>query len=334
MSRASGATGTSDAATIVTVTPNPSLDRTVEVPELIPGAVLRATAHRVDPGGKGVNVSRVLARFGRPTLAVMPGGVGELAEALRRAGVQPVCTPTDGITRVNTALVQPDGTTTKVNEPGDPLTAAQVDTLVDTVGSHAVPGGWVVTAGSLPEGTPPDLHGRIVVAARRAGARVAVDTSGEALRAAVAAVPDLVKPNVAELAGLVGHPLPRLGDVLAAARDLVDDGIGTVLVSLGASGAVVVDGADDGAAWHTAALPTPVRSTVGAGDSTLAGYLIALTGAGDVKAADALVHAVACGTAAVGLPGTAVPGPADVDPSHVRPASAPDTTLDLTGEAP
>jgi 1-phosphofructokinase len=326
---------------IVTVTPNPSLDRTVEIPELIPGAVLRATAHRVDPGGKGVNVSRVLARFGRPSLAVMPGGAGELAELLRRAGVQPVCTPADGITRVNTALVEPDGTTTKVNEPGVPLTAAQVDTLVDTVRVHAAPSPgsttpWVVTAGSIPVGAPSDLHGRIVDAARSAGARVAVDTSGEALRAAVAAGPDLVKPNVAELAELVGHPLPRLADVLAAARDLVTGGIGTVLVSLGASGAVVVDGADDGAGWYTVALPAPVRSTVGAGDSTLAGYLIALTGpgGGDVKAADALVHAVACGTAAVGLPGTAVPGPADVDPSHVRPASAPDTTLDLTGEAP
>jgi 1-phosphofructokinase len=320
---------------IVTVTPNPSLDRTVEIPELTPGAVLRATAHRVDPGGKGVNVSRVLARFGRPTLAIMPGGAGELATLLRRAGVQPVSTPADGTTRVNTALVEPGGVTTKVNEPGVALTAAQVDTLVDTVRVHAAPADWVVTAGSVPVGAPVDLHGRIVEAARAAGARVAVDTSGDALRAAVAAGPDLIKPNVAELAELVGHPLPRLADVLAAARDLVAGGIGTVLVSMGASGALVVDGADDGAAWHTAGLPTPVRSTVGAGDSTLAGYLIAITEgrAGDVKPPDALVHAVACGAAAVGLPGTAVPGPADVDLSHVRPASAPDATLDLTGEA-
>jgi 1-phosphofructokinase len=319
---------------IVTVTPNPSLDRTVEIPELIPGAVLRATAHRVDPGGKGVNVSRVLARFGRPTLAIMPGGAGELATLLRRAGVQPVSTPADGTTRVNTALVEPGGVTTKVNEPGVALTAAQVDALVDTVRVHAAPGGWVVTAGSVPVGAPVDLHGRIVTAARAAGARVAVDTSGEALRAAVAAGPDLIKPNVAELAELVGHPLPRLADVLAAARELVAGGIGTVLVSMGASGALVVDGADDGAAWHTAGPPTPVRSTVGAGDSLLAGYLIAMTETqdGDVEPPDALVHAVACGAAAFGLPGTAVPGPADVDPSHVRAASAPDATLDLTGE--
>lgn len=333
-----GATGNM----IVTVTPNPSIDRTVEVPELVPGAVLRATGHRVDPGGKGVNVSRVLARFGHPTLAVMPGGEGELAALLHRAGVRPVCTPAAGPTRVNTALVEPDGTTTKVNEPGLALTADQVDALVDAVRVHAGAGGatgdvpapatWVVTAGSVPTGAASDLHGRIVRAARRAGARIAVDTSGDALRHAVAERPDLVKPNVAELAELVGHPLPALADVLAAARELCSDGIDTVLVSMGAAGALVVDRDES---WHVASPAVGVRSTVGAGDSTLAGYLIALgTGA---KKPDALVHAVAYGAAAVGLPGTAVPGPADVDPTLVRPASTPDSTpdstLDLTGEA-
>ncbi|GAA4851744.1 1-phosphofructokinase [Actinomycetospora corticicola] len=313
---------------IVTVTPNPSIDRTVEIPVLTPGAVLRATAHRVDPGGKGVNVSRVLARFGRPTLAVMPGGEGELSALLRRAGVQPVCTPAQGATRVNTALVEADGTTTKVNEPGVALTADQVDALVDTVRAHAAPASWVVTAGSVPSGATDDLHGRITRAARSAGAKVAVDTSGVALAHAVAQTPDLIKPNVAELAELVGHPLPALADVLAAARELVAGGIGTVLVSMGASGAIAVDALD---AWHVASPVVAVRSTVGAGDSTLAGYLIALESG--AKSPDALHHAVACGAAAVGLPGTAVPGPADIDPIVVRPASAPDSTLDLTGEA-
>ncbi|WP_433800396.1 1-phosphofructokinase [Actinomycetospora sp. CA-084318] len=313
---------------IVTVTPNPSIDRTVEIPVLTPGAVLRATGHRVDPGGKGVNVSRVLARFGRPTLAVMPGGEGDLAALLRRAGVQPVCTPANGATRVNTALVEPNGTTTKVNEPGVALTADQVDALVDTVRAHAAPAAWVVTAGSVPSGATDDLHGRITRAARSAGARVAVDTSGVALAHAVAQTPDLIKPNVAELAELVGHPLPALADVLAAARELVTGGIGTVLVSMGASGAIAVDTDDT---WHVASPTVPVRSTVGAGDSTLAGYLIALESG--AKSPDALHHAVACGAAAVGLPGTAVPGPADLDLTHVRPATAPDSTLDLTGEA-
>jgi 1-phosphofructokinase len=316
---------------VVTVTPNPSLDRTVEIPRLVPGAVVRATAHRMDPGGKGVNVSRVLANFGQPTVAIMPGGAGDLAELLRGAGVVPVCTPADGATRVNTALIEPDGSTTKVNEPGVPLSGEQVDALLDAVRRHTAPDDgpapdWVVSAGSLPAGAPDDLHGRVVTTAREAGVRVAVDTSGAGLRAAVAAGPDLLSPNVAELAELVGHRLPRLADVLAAARGLLAGGIGAVLVSMGAAGAVVVS---EGSAWHAAAAPLPVRSTVGAGDSLLAGYLLAL-GGGDM--ARALVRGVACGSAAVGLPGTAVPGPADVDAVPVGPASAPDTALEL-GEA-
>lgn len=314
---------------IVTVTPNPSLDRTVEVDTLTRGAVLRATAHRVDPGGKGVNVSRVLARFGLPTVAVMPGGAGELEVLVRRAGVQPVGTPATGPTRVNTALVEADGTTTKVNEPGVELTVAEIEALVHTVTAHAAPASWVVTAGSLPVGAPVDLHARLVRCAHAAGARVAVDTSGPALAAAVAAGPDLVKPNVAELAELVGHPLPTVADVLAAAAELRAGGVETVLVSMGAAGALVV--APEGT-WHAAGpAVVAVRSTVGAGDSTLAGYLIARTT--DASPPDALVHAVACGAAAVGLPGTAVPGPDDIDVSSVKPASAPDMSLDLTGEA-
>lgn len=314
---------------ILTVTPNPSLDRTVEIAGLTRGAVLRATAHRVDPGGKGVNVSRVLARFGVPTVAVMPGGVGEHEALVRRAGVQPVGTPAIGPTRVNTALVEADGTTTKVNDPGVELSADEVDALVHTVAAHAAAASWVVTAGSLPVGAPVDLHARLARCAHRAGARVAVDTSGPALAAAVDADPDLIKPNVAELAELAGHPLPTVADVLAAAGELRAGGVGTVLVSMGAAGALVV--AAEGT-WHAATAPVgAVRSTVGAGDSTLAGYLIARTA--DASPADALVHAVACGAAAVGLPGTAVPGPDDIDVSSVEPASAPEMSLDLTGEA-
>ena len=321
---------------IVTVTPSPSLDRTVEIPALTRGAVLRAGSSRVDPGGKGVNVSRVVARFGRPTVAVMPGASDDLAVLLRRVGVTPVTTPATGATRVNTALVEPDGTTTKVNEPGVHLAPADVAALLDAVGRVAAdpadPASWVVTAGSIPPGAPVDLHAHVVRRARAAGAAVAVDTSGPALAAAVAAGPDLVKPNVAELAELVGHPLPRLADVLAAAEELRRGGIATVLVSMGAAGAVAVTAEG---LWHAAGGRVPaVRSTVGAGDSMLAGYLLARTAPGGPAAPrDALVHAVACGAAAVALPGTAVPGPDDVDPTHVRPASTPDPTLDLTGEA-
>ena len=122
---------------IVTLTPNPSLDRTIAIDDLRRGEVLRATSSRLDPGGKGVNVSRVLAAHGIPTLAVIPAGGSEgaqLADLLAPSGVPVVSVPLSSRTRSNVALVEPDGTTTKVNEPGPELigteTAAMLERLV------------------------------------------------------------------------------------------------------------------------------------------------------------------------------------------------------------
>lgn len=313
---------------ILTVTPNPSLDRTVELPALVRGEVLRATSARVDPGGKGVNVSRVLAAAELATLAVLPSGgpVGaRLADLLAPQGVPVVAVPVRGTTRSNTTLVEPDGTTTKVNEPGPELSAAEAAALEAQVAELAGRAEWVVTTGSLPAGLPADFHARIVRAAHAAGARVAVDSSGAPLAAAVAAGPDLLKPNLEELAELSGSALDSLGAVLAAAQALRERGVGAVLVSLGARGALLVDRTG---AHHASTPPVPVRSTVGAGDSTLAGFLAA--GGSGIKA---LITAVAYGAAAVGLPGSVVPGKSDVHPENVRLSPALDTTLVLTGEA-
>lgn len=316
---------------ILTVTPNPSLDRTVELPALVRGAVLRATAAQVDPGGKGVNVSRVLAAAELATVAVLPSGgrVGaRLADLLAPLGVPVVAVPVRGTTRSNTTLVEPDGTTTKINEPGPELSTQEAAALEAQVAELAGRASWVVTAGSLPAGLPVDFHARIVRAAHVAGAKVAVDTSGAPLAAAAAARPNLVKPNLEELAELLGRELPSLGAVLAAAEELRAWGVGAVLVSLGERGALLVDASG---AHHACTPAVPVRSTVGAGDSTLAGFLAATT-TGSSGAA-ALVSAVAFGAAAVQLPGSAVPGPSDVHPEEVRLSPAPDPSLVLIGEA-
>ena len=313
---------------IVTVTPNPSLDRTVELPELVRGEVLRASASRVDPGGKGVNVARALVAAEQACVAVLPSGgsVGDrIADLLAPQGVPVVAVAVRGTTRCNTALVEPDGTTTKVNEPGPQLSAAEVTDLESAVAGLAARADWVVTAGSLPAGVDDDFHARIVRAAHAAGARVAVDSSGAPMLAAVAAGPDLVKPNLEELEELAGRPLASLGDVLGAAQALREQGVGAVLVSLGERGALLVDHTG---AHHAATEPVAVRSTVGAGDSTLAGFLAA-GGSGST----ALVTAVAYGAAAVGLPGSVMPGKSDVHPEVVRLSPALDTSLVLTGEA-
>lgn len=310
---------------IVTVTPNPSLDRAVELPHLLRGEVHRATAVRLDPGGKGVNVARALTAAGLDTIAVLPSGRapgGRLTELLGLHGVRAATVSIDGATRTNITLVEPDGTTTKINEPGPVLTAAETAELADTVVGLAGGADWVVTCGSLPAGMATGFHADVV---RRVTTRVAVDASGPALHAACAAGPDLIKPNHEELAELVDRPLHSLGDVLDAARELRRSGVGAVLVSLGAGGALLVEA---GGEYHAVSGPVAVRSTVGAGDATLAGFLAA-GGAGP----DALRQAVAYGAAACRLPGSAMPGPHEIDLHDVRVVGTPDETLHLTGAA-
>ncbi|KAA5832055.1 1-phosphofructokinase [Saccharopolyspora hirsuta] len=312
---------------IVTVTPNPSLDRTVQVDRLRPGAVHRAVRTRLDPGGKGVNVARALAAADVPTLAVLPSGGADgarLAELLAPEAVPVVEVPVQAPTRSNIAVVESDGTTSKFNEPGPELTAAEVAALERAVAELAGRAEWLVTCGSLPAGCPDDLHARIAAAARRAGAKVAVDSSGQPLELACKAGPDLVKPNLAELAELAGTPLRDLGDVLDVADRLRAGGVGAVLVSLGQLGAVLV--AESGT-WHATSEVSAVLSTVGAGDAMLAGFLRA-GGSGP----DALRVAVAYGGAAVGLAGSRMPAPDDVHPQRVR-VGAVDNSVSLSGVA-
>ncbi|RKN10922.1 1-phosphofructokinase [Streptomyces radicis] len=308
---------------ILTVTPNPSLDRTYEVPELRRGALLRADTDRVEPGGKGVNVSRAVAAAGGRTAAVVPLGGAEgalLARLLDERGIEVAGVPLTGSTRVNVTLVEPDGTLTKVNAPGPELSTAEAAALLDAVRARAADADWVACCGSLPRGPGPGWYAELVEAAHRAGTRVALDTSGEALAAALAARPELVKPNADELAEAVGHPLATVGDAVKAAEELRVRGAGTVLASLGADGQLLVS--EGGAHWGSAPVAT-VRSDVGAGDASLAGFLAA-GGHGPAALAAALAH----GAAAVGLPGSAMPGLADLDPASVV------TTADVPVDRP
>ncbi|WP_156727056.1 1-phosphofructokinase [Streptomyces apocyni] len=300
---------------ILTVTPNPSLDRTYEVPALDRGEVIRATGERMDPGGKGVNVSRAVAATGRRTLAVLPlgGAPGELvAQLLHEQGIEVAPVPVAGQTRSNIAVAEPDGTLTKINAPGPELTSAEAESLLSTVRERAAQQGevaWIACCGSLPRGLEPSWYAELVRRAHAAGARIALDTSGPSLLAALAERPDIVKPNAEELAEAVGRPLATVGDAVKAAEELRDAGARAVLASLGADGQLLVDAS--GAYFATARVDA-VRSNVGAGDASLAGFLVA-GGAG----VDALASAVAHGAAAVRLPGSAMPAPADLDPSAV-----------------
>jgi 1-phosphofructokinase len=310
---------------IVTLTPNPSLDRTVEIDELRRGEVHRATGGRVDPGGKGVNVSRALAACDTATIAVLPSGGPEgaqLAALLAPFGVQTVQVPIGGTVRSNITIAEPDGTTTKLNEAGPELTADEAAAVARTVVDLASRANWVVGAGSLPRGLGVDFYARLVTALRDSQTQVCIDASGPPLAAAVDAGPDLIKPNAEELAELVGRPLARLADVVDAAAEIRKRGVGTVLVSLGGDGALLVS-ADE--VLHGWAPSVRVRSTVGAGDSTLAGFL-----AGGGRGRPALVTAIAYGTAAVQLPGSVMPRPSDLNPDAVVVTDTPDLDRALT----
>jgi 1-phosphofructokinase len=309
---------------IITVTLNPSLDRTIELDSLAQGWVQRVTAARLDPGGKGVNVARALLANGIPTRAVVPvAGVegDQLVALLEHEGVDVAVVPVLGHTRSNITIAEANGTVTKLNEPGASLCANDLEALANNVLAAAAPGSWVVLCGSLPPGLRAEAFATLTHRFVAAGLRVVVDTSGLAFQAAVSVGPELVKPNAEELAEAVGRPLPSQSDVVAAARELQDLGAQTVLVSLGAAGAILVD---EAVTVGESPVAEP-RSSVGAGDAFLAGFL-----AGQYHGAsrrEAFAEALAWGAAAVRLPGTQMPGPADIDRSVVHILSDPVHTL-------
>lgn len=293
---------------IVTLTANPSVDRTLEIPALERGEVVRATAARVHPGGKGVNVARALIANGISARAVLPTGGREgdqLLDLLSSRGLDVVPVQIAEPIRENVTIVEPDGTVTKLNAPGPRLTSQEVAELVEATVEASRGADWVALCGALPPGVPEDLYGSLVMKLHAVGVRVAVDASGTALTESIDMRPDLMKPNADELAEAVGKPIHTLRDVVEGARGLLERGVGHVLVSLGERGAVSVSDAVATRAWTTPVIP---RSTVGAGDATLAGFL-----ATDGVAAEAVRAAVAWGAAAVRLPGTGMPGPTDID---------------------
>ncbi|MFC6153380.1 1-phosphofructokinase family hexose kinase [Nocardioides yefusunii] len=307
---------------ILTLTPNPSVDRTVSLTTALQrGEVQKISTVLDQPGGKGVNISRAAVAAEVPTVAVLPArDDDEFVTSLRDGGVTVVTSTPAGAIRMNITVTEPDGTTTKLNAPGATLSPTDVEALAATVVEQAAGATWVVLAGSLPPGAPATFYADLCRALRDTGARVAVDTSGAPLAALVAdladAQPDLMKPNGEELASLTGDDADALeADPVAAARAarvLVDRGARAVLASLGGNGAVLVNA--DGA-WHASPPPTTVVSTVGAGDSSLFGHLLA-----DLRGLDApgrLTMSVAYGSAAAALPGTTVPTPTQVRPDLV-----------------
>ncbi|MFI7122024.1 1-phosphofructokinase [Amycolatopsis sp. NPDC049868] len=300
---------------IVTFTANPSVDRTIELDRLDRGGLHRAFRVRVQPGGKGINVTRALVGNGFKARAVVPAGGSEgdnLISLLRDDEIDVIRIRIEGPVRSNISLVEPDATVTKVNEAGPRLSDSEMKALCEVLFTQVADADWVVLAGSLPPGMDYQIYADLVARLSMTGVKVAVDTSGPAFLASVKAGPALVKPNLEELEEAVGRRLDTFADVIDAAQELRSLGAGAVLASLGSEGAVLVE---DTGIWRANASAVPL-SSVGAGDAMLAGFLAA-----GGNGSEALAEAVSWGAAAVSLPGSTMPSREDVTrcESHVDP---------------
>ncbi len=314
---------------IITVTPNPGLDLTYTLPEA-PDAdvdVHRATSSTLEASGKGVNVSRVLARVGVPTCTVLPAGgpTGRyLAELLVDDHVPHRITQQAGDTRVNTTALRPGGVTVKLNGPGGALSSAEQENLLHETAlalEEARKGAegtvWVAICGSLPPGVGTQLVVDLVDLAHRYGAKCAVDASGEALTAALNARADLLAPNRLELAEVSpsAQTTGSIEELADAARALALETRTALLISLGRDGALYTDGRQVLHGWGPPLTPV---NTAGAGDALLAGWLST-----DADATVRLERAINWGRSACLAVTTVDPAPGKGDTAHI-------TILDLT----
>lgn len=306
---------------VLTVTLNPSIDRTINLSSLAIGQINRAQSITLDPGGKGVNVSRAAHATGIQTHAILV--CGELGAAwmdgqLTRASIAHTIIEGGDAVRSNMTIVASDGVVTKINEPGSTLSEHQLGLVKSALLSQPLKGAWVALAGRLNPGLAPATYKELAKVAQDGGAHVALDTSGPELREALnAGVVDLIKPNQFELAELVGRNLSTIHDVIDAAREIISGGVKTVLCSLGADGALLIT-ADK--AIHCEPAKKVSGTPVGAGDILLGTFLA--FGADS----SALEKAVAWSAASVPLPGTAIP---TIEEAAAMPVKV-NTTLDQT----
>ena len=288
---------------IYTVTLNPALDKTVEIPGMALDTVNRITEMRTDPGGKGINVSKVIAKLGGESCAagILGGGSGKMLEKLlENENFTTRFRFVEGQTRTNLKIIDREGhTNTDINEPGLTVTDADLDALLRELLAELRPGDIVVLAGSLPKGAPQDTYRSWTAACKKAGARVFLDADGALLAEGLKAAPYLIKPNDDELSRLAGKKLETLEELTAEGRRLLERGIERVVISLGGRGALYLR---KGSTIYAEGLRVPVGSTVGAGDSVVAA--LAYAEAQGLSEEEAIRLSTAAGAANVMCSGT------------------------------
>ncbi|MDX2214871.1 MAG: 1-phosphofructokinase [Oculatellaceae cyanobacterium bins.114] len=259
---------------IATITLNPAVDHTASIPHFKAGEVNRVEWEQIDPGGKGVNVASFLTDFGFSVS--VSGFLGKdnadlFQQFFEQKQIQNRFVAIAGKTRVNIKIIDAaQNQVTDINFPGQTPTAADVVNLYGAIADLTPTCDWFVLSGSVPSGLSPDIYGKLVAHLKAQDKIVVLDASGESLRQAISFTPYAIKPNIDELQELVGHSLVGEKVIAQAAQTLVNQGIHSVIVSMGSKGAIFAE------ADQTLLARPPhieVLSTVGAGDAMVSGLI-------------------------------------------------------------
>jgi len=302
--------------TIVCVSANPAMDRRLFVESVTVGEINRAKSAQGLAGGKAAHVAMAThALEAQPVwVGFLGGAIGqECARQMQLLGIRVVAIPTKSGTRVNLEIIDASDRVTEILEPGMEPSAQERDEFLQTC-ARGVREDWqpavMVISGSLPAGVGPDFYVSLIEAARAAGARVFVDSSGDALRASANARPDFVKVNRAEAETLAGRSLVTMQEVARAAAQIVDRGVGSAAITLGRDGLIWLE-RKNGPAWKALPPRMNVISAIGSGDATLGGFAhAAIQG---IAGEEALRLAAACGAA-----NCVAPAPGRIELATVR----------------
>jgi len=288
---------------ILTVTLNPAIDQTLVLERFVAGDTLRVKSSRFDPGGKGINVSRVVHELGGESVALgfAPGGLGRYIEqTLRSLGVECDFVHTKGEARTNITIIDESRNMhTILSDPGPQTDVRFVEQLFGKLKKRLKAGDWLVIAGSIPPPLSPDIYAEIIDLARERGVHAVLDADGPALAAGASATPEMLKGNRREVERLLNRPLGDEESTLGAAQVLHGESIRMAVITRGREGAVAVT---DHGSWRGVAPRVRAVSAVGSGDAFLGGVVLSLSRGMEMD--DALRTGVAAGTACVLTPGT------------------------------
>lgn len=297
---------------IITVTLNPAVDKTVYIDKFKYGEVNKVEKSIIDPGGKGINVSKVLINLESPMISMgfLGGSNGEVVKAgLKELGIEGMFTSVQANTRLNIKIIDGlTGDTTDINDKGDEISEKELEVFLDDFKRKIQKGDFVVLSGSSPRGIPVDIYRTLSDYATQAGAKVILDTSGELLKEALKSKLFIIKPNVEELEEVLGLTLDSEKKIIKECTKLINDGIEYICLSMGAQGAMFI-----GTEFILKAkIPSvTVKSTVGAGDSLLGGLVSYLDKGHTIE--ESFKGGVAASVVAVTKEGTKAPSLSEIN---------------------